>query len=136
MGTHLPPLGPAEPRGGREALVLPLEREGLDCRREAESIEAPAPGSSGARITEPRKTRHVAPDYPDSAKKERISGVVVLDAVISTTGCVAELEVVMAPDIRLAISALRAVAGWRYTPTLLGGTPVPTSMMVTVNFKL
>ena len=30
---------------------------------------------------------------------------------------------------------MKAVKQWRYTPTLLSGTPVPVIMTVTVNFK-
>jgi protein TonB len=33
-------------------------------------------------------------------------------------------------------AALDAVKQWRYTPTLLNGTPVPVLMTVTVNFAL
>jgi hypothetical protein len=33
-------------------------------------------------------------------------------------------------------SALDAVRQWKYSPTLLNGTPVPVVMTVTVNFRL
>jgi len=90
----------------------------------------------GGEIKEPRKTRNVAPRYPDSAKADRVSGVVVLEATISVTGCIRELRVVSGVDLRLDLSALRAVAAWQYTPTLLDGIPTPVIMTVTINFKL
>ena len=33
-------------------------------------------------------------------------------------------------------SALQAVWGWKFTPTLVGNVPVPVIMSVTVNFSL
>ena len=97
---------------------------------------SPEPAKIGGKITEPRKTRTVPPRYPESAKSDRVSGMVVLEARLSLTGCVSALEVLGAVDVRLAVAALQAVAGWRYTTTLLDGVPVPVIMTVTVNFKL
>jgi protein TonB len=61
---------------------------------------------------------------------------VILDAVISPTGCIRSVRVgrSVAPDLDAA--AMIAVGQWRYTPTLLHGKPVPVLMTVTVNFRL
>jgi len=58
-------------------------------------------------------------------------------AVIGTDGAVASVRVVSAqvhPDF--AIAAVDAVRQWRFTPTLLNGTPVEIVMTVTVQFSL
>jgi TonB family protein len=137
LATHLNPMTPEAARAGRELLLLPLHPEGLACRQESESIPAnPEAVHVGGKITEPKKVRTLAPRYPDSAKNDHVSGVVILQAKVSPIGCVCELEVLGGSDVRLAVAALQAVAGWRYTPTLLGGVPVPVLMTVTVNFKL
>ncbi len=75
---------------------------------------------------------------PSDAARERRQGVVILEAVISPSGCVRSAEVLRgaAPDLDGA--ALRAVTQWAYTPTLLDGVavPVPVVMAITVNFNL
>ena len=65
----------------------------------------------------------------------KVDGLVVLEAVISPTGCVRSLDVVQGIPV-LNWEAMRAVSQWRYTPTLLNGIPVPVIMTVSVNFKL
>jgi TonB family protein len=101
-----------------------------------ESAVGTAGATEGGRIKEPKKIVDVRPIYPESAKKQRHQGVVVLEATIGRTGCVNAIDVLrgVGPDLNSA--ALRAVSGWRYTPTLLNGAPVPVVMSVTVNFRL
>jgi periplasmic protein TonB len=69
-------------------------------------------------------------------QRARVSGIVVVEARITTTGCVAAAKVLRSVELPLDVAALRAVSGWRFTPTLLGGVPVPVIMTVTVNFTL
>ena len=85
-------------------------------------------------IEPPKKTRDVAPPYPESALKER--GIVILDAVITSSGCVQAVQVLRSVDERLDMAALHAVLQWEYWPTLQNGRPVPIVMTVTVNFVL
>ena len=59
----------------------------------------------------------------------------ILEATISRSGCVRELRTLRGHGM-LTAAALSAVAGWRYTPTLLDGVAVPVIMTVTVNFRL
>ena len=83
----------------------------------------------------PRKTRNVPPVYPRAALEERRQGQVVIESTIYSSGCMGGARVLRSPDTRLSWAALRAVAKWRYTPTLLDGVPVPVIMTVTVNFR-
>jgi TonB family protein len=88
-----------------------------------------------ATIPEPRKLKHVAPDYPEDAQRGRIQGSVFIECVVSPQGKVAELRVLRGiPELNKA--ALAAVKRWEYTPTLLDGKAVPVTMTVTVNFRL
>ncbi len=79
--------------------------------------------------------RRVQPDYPDIAKRMRLSGTVLLRATIGTDGEVHEAEVVSGSPI-LADAALKAVRQWRYRPTLLDGEAVEVETEITVNFVL
>jgi periplasmic protein TonB len=80
-------------------------------------------------------THRVQPDYPRIAKLMRLSGSVVLRAVIGTDGEVHEIEVLSGNPI-LAEAARAAVQQWRYRPTLLSGQAVEVETQVTVNFVL
>ena len=43
------------------------------------------------RIKEPKKTRDVNPIYPESARRAREQGVVILEAVIGERGCISAI---------------------------------------------
>jgi TonB family protein len=132
----------SRPTPPKTMLVL-LQADALSCLAEErpahpaevsrdESQDEPSKKSG---IQPPKKLRNVSPEYPSSAQDLKIDGVVVLQATISPTGCIRSLDVVRGIPT-LNWEAMRAVAQWRYTPTLLNGTPVPVIMTVTVNFKL
>jgi TonB family protein len=120
-------------------VVVPLAPDVLSCGDEDSGPRA-RPSLQGPtivvdRIKEPKKIVNVAPIYPEAARRERVQGVVILEATISTSGCIRELRVLQGVRM-LNAAALRAVMRWRYTPTLLDGEPVPVIMTVTVNFRL
>jgi len=83
----------------------------------------------------PRKIRDMAPRYPTIAQASRVEGVVILEAVIAEDGSVQDVRVLRSKPL-LDDAAVEAVRQWRFTPTLLGGQPVPIVMTVTVSFTL
>ena len=83
-----------------------------------------------------QRIRGGAPIYPPSARQNRVSGAVVLQAVIGRDGHVQSLIPVSAPDPDLAISAIAAVKDWVYKPYLLNGEPVDINTTITVNYNL
>ena len=83
----------------------------------------------------PVRIHDVAPIYPEAARLARIEGTVIIEAVIGSTGDVIEARVLRSRPL-LDEAALGAVKQWKYTPTLLGGVPVPVVMTVTVTFSL
>ena len=76
------------------------------------------------------------PVYPEDAKRQHISGTVLLQAVIGRDGRVHSLKPIKVPDTQLTIAAIAAVRKWRYKPYLLGGVPVEIQTTITVNFNL
>jgi TonB family protein len=76
------------------------------------------------------------PVYPQDAKDARVSGTVVLRALIGMDGSIHDLHVVSAPWPSLAASALSAVSHWRYRPYLLNGEPVDVETTVNVIYEL
>jgi protein TonB len=94
-----------------------------------------APIRVGTGIKPPQKIHHVAPKYPDIAQRARVSGVVVVEAVIAEDGSVRDVKILRSVPL-LDDAAMDAVRQWRFTPTLLSGTPVQVIMTVTVSFAL
>jgi periplasmic protein TonB len=83
----------------------------------------------------PVRLHDVAPVYPELARAARVEGVVIIEAIISTSGSVMEARILRSVAL-LDQAAIAAVRQWRYTPSLLNGVPVPVVMTVTVRFTL
>jgi len=79
--------------------------------------------------------RKVNPVYPPLARQARIQGQVVLQAQISKTGDIENLQLVSGHPM-LAPAAIEAVKQWKYKPYLLNGEPVEVETTVQVNFSL
>jgi TonB family protein len=75
------------------------------------------------------------PVYPVDAKKARVSGTVVLGAVIGTDGSIKDLQVISGPEL-LQQAAVDAVKSWRYRPYLLNGQPVEVKTQINIIFTL
>jgi len=88
-------------------------------------------------MSEPKAIHKVAPQYPEDARKERVQGVVVLDAVIAEDGSVRETRVQTGEDARLVEAARLAVGQWRYEPVRdEDGEPMELLFTVTIRFAL
>ncbi|HTZ75628.1 MAG TPA: energy transducer TonB [Candidatus Aquilonibacter sp.] len=73
--------------------------------------------------------------YPPIARAARISGTVVILAIIDEHGDVVEARAVSGPPL-LVQAALNSVAHRKYQPTILDGQPTPIKLQVQVNFQL
>lgn len=76
------------------------------------------------------------PVYPQDAKDARVSGTVVLQAIIGRDGRVHDLHVVSAPWPSLAGSALWCASHWEYKPYLFNGEPVEVETTIHVIYTL
>jgi TonB family protein len=94
-----------------------------------------APVRVGGNVRVPTKTQDVKPAYPAEAQAARIQGVVIIEAIIDSTGAVANARVLRSIPL-LDEAALGAVSQWQFAPTALNGAPVSVLMTVTVNFTL
>ena len=103
--------------------------------------DRPAGGSDepfrvGGGIRPPAKIVNADPVYPPEAREARVQGVVIMEATISRTGEVSDVEVLRSAVPLLDEAAVAAVRQWRYEPTLVDGEPVSILMTVTMNFQL
>jgi protein TonB len=89
----------------------------------------------GGNVQASRLVHRVEPEYPELAKRARVSGMVILQVIVNEGGSVQEVKIVRGHPL-LNDSATRAVRQWRYSPYLLNGEPIPVIATVTVNFVL
>jgi TonB family protein len=97
------------------------------------------PGSTariGAGVMAGERTSYAEPVYPEAAKKAKMNGTVVLEAVIGKDGKMKSLKVISATDPMFNNAALDAVRQWTYRPYLLNGDPTEVDTTITVNFAL
>ena len=111
-------------------------RVGVDQQSSADkSASKGIPSSVPAEEMQKNLITKIPPVYPPEAKKARIQGKVVLEAVIGVEGHVENLKVVSGPK-ELQQSALDAVRQWVYKPYLVNGNPVEVTTTVNVTYSL
>ena len=94
-----------------------------------------APVPVGGDVKQARLISSVPPMYPTLARNQRLSGNVVIDALIDATGRVSTMKVISGPAL-LHQTAMDAVRQWKYQPATLNGQPMAMHLTVTVQFKL
>ena len=90
---------------------------------------------TGGMVQQPRLIRATLPAYPQLAKSSRVSGDVVVDALIDAAGKVSTVKVISGPAL-LQQAAMDTVRQWKYEPARLDGQAVPMHLSVTVKFRL
>ena len=76
-----------------------------------------------------------SPSYPDTARRLRMAGVVVIQVVVDETGKVISAEALSGPSL-LKDAALQAALKARFSPTKLSGQPVKVSGVINYKFGL
>lgn len=126
----------AYPTAPRTMRIVAMDPEAAACAEEPEHPALRPAGSGPGKITPPRKVKHANPVFPDGARIAGQSGTVLLEAVITASGCMRSVTVIGGVSPELDAAAADAVSQWRYSPALIDGTPVPTYMKVTINFRI
>jgi protein TonB len=80
--------------------------------------------------------RSVTPEYPASARRDGLEGVVVLAITIAADGRVERAQVIKGLGAGLDESAVRAARRTLWTPATLGGRPVDSTRRFNVRFTL
>lgn len=88
-----------------------------------------------AGVAQRQLRKSVPPEYPLVAKAARVSGTVVLQAIIGKDGLIHDLKAVSGPPM-LVQAALDAVQQWEYEPYRLNGEPVEVLTTINVVFQL
>ncbi len=101
----------------------------------------PAPPEEGpifvvGEVTKPVKTHAPQPAYTEIARKARIQGLVIVQAIIDKGGEVTNVKVIKGLPMGLTEAAVNAIKEWKFKPATLRGKPVDVYYNLTVNFKL
>lgn len=136
-GNPQPDFGPIQmgmgSNSGFPSSVISATGSGTRVSVAAKQPEQPLHVSTG--VSAGLLLSQIRPVYPTLAKAAGVSGVVVVEAVISKAGAVESLQVVSGPPL-LRNAALDAIRAARYRPYLLNGEPTEVQTTFTVNFKL
>jgi len=126
---------PGVPVGDPNGFGIPVisSHQPPELKSPAEKPAKPLIVSRG--VMEAALINQVQPSYPTAARIMRLSGEVVLHAIIGKDGSVRELQPLSGNPI-LVQAALEAVRQWRYRPTMLSGEPVEVDTTITVKFVL
>lgn len=87
-------------------------------------------------VKPPKLIKKVNPIFPEEARKEGISGVVILIVRSDEQGDIVGVKVSKSPHELLSKAAVEAVKQWKYEPMLIKGKPMPIIFTVTMTFKL
>ncbi len=94
-----------------------------------------APLPVGGDVKPAHLLKSTSPVYPPTARSQRISGNVTIDALIDASGAVTSTKVISGPTM-LHQAAMTAVKQWKYEPAQLDGKPTAMHLTVTVQFHL
>jgi protein TonB len=89
----------------------------------------------GGRVVPAEPILKEPPVYPEAARRARVQGVVLLNAVVSVEGKLTEIEVVSGHPL-LARAAVDCVRKWRYRPGTLNEQTIAMPITVHVQFVL
>jgi protein TonB len=78
------------------------------------------------------------PRYTAQAMRARLEGEVMVQCVVLPSGECTQLRVLRSLDARLGLDeeALRAAAGWRFSPGMRQGKAVPVLVTILVGFSI
>jgi len=121
-----------------DAALSQAERD-LDQRRQAQQAAAQtkpasAPLTPVAQVSL-KRTKTVAPSFPESARKAGLSGWVEVNFTVTPKGEVTDVSVRnSSPENVFDDAAVKAVKQWRFEPPLRDGQPISQRSMVRLKF--
>ena len=90
----------------------------------------------GGDVKPPEVIQRIDPNYTEEARRARVQGVVILEAIIDAQGNVTDVRVIKPLPEGLGEEAAKAVRQWKFRPGTQHGRPVPVIFSLTVNFRL
>jgi TonB family protein len=91
---------------------------------------------AGDGVTRPSVSRKTDPEYSEEARIAKMSGTVLISAIVGEDGKVRDIGVERSVGLGLDEKAVEAVRTWQFKPGIKDGIPVPVAVNVEVNFRL
>lgn len=113
-----------------DAAVKPFTESGLVGGPEG-AVSATTPG-----LTLPMLKRQTIPRYTADAMRQKIQGLVEIEAVVGVDGRVTSARVVKSLDRGLDRQALAAAREWLFAAGRLNGVAVPVTVILSLEFRL
>jgi protein TonB len=97
-----------------------------------------APISVNGSVVKPQliPETQVQPRYTEIARKARLQGMVVLEAIIDERGNVVNVRLLRGLPMGLSEEAMAAVSQWKFKPATLAGRPVKVFFSLRVDFMV
>ena len=86
--------------------------------------------------TDPEVIYKPEPEFSEDARKAKLQGTVVVEAIIGRDGRVHNAHVRNGLGLGLDEKALEAVARWRFRPATRAGKAVSVPALIEINFRL
>ncbi len=90
----------------------------------------------GGDVIRPKRIFAPQPQYGEWARKSRIQGEVVVEAIIDKQGRITNVRVLKGLPLCLSEQAILAIRQWKFEPATLNGKPIDVYYNMTVNFRL
>jgi TonB family protein len=90
----------------------------------------------GEGISRPEILSSTRPIYTELARRARVTGTVIVEAIIDEQGNVTDARVLKGLPMGLSQAALDAIKSWKFKPAMRDGQPVRVYYVLTVNFQV
>ena len=136
-GGTLSDLPPSAPRLGKADAGFGIELNSRVWKRMADREIPGIKFSEESFVAEARskQVRTIPPRYPEGARRQHLSGSVILSVLIDGSGHVKQVDVVSGQQ-PLADAAVQAVKQWRYKPYVINGKAFDVELQTSVNFNV
>jgi len=102
----------------------------------AETDEPEEPLQIGGDVLAPIRIHAPQPQYTEAAKKARIQGVAIAQAIVDKEGNVTDVKILKGLPMGLDHEALKAIRTWKFEPATRNGEPVSVYYTITLRFSL
>jgi len=102
----------------------------------AEGPEGGLPYRVGEGVSRPEKISGFPPVYTEVARRARVTGIVIVEAIIDEQGNVTNARVLKGLPMGLDKAAVEAIQTWKFKPAVFEGRPVSVYYTLTVNFQV
>ncbi len=143
-GHQAPPSGTRSPaQSNQSASLIPaIETKTTQAIPDAEGVYEVGNG-----VLPPKVISSVDPEYPDQARKKKLSGSCVIGLVVDVEGSPRDIHVARSvaedfgPKLKKAAesldqNAMKAVSQYRFKPAEYQGKPVPVHLKIRVDFQI